>query len=598
VRDGGFTDSSLNSGGDGTFGSELNKYADSMFLPSRSKIPKSLSDVMLFCRWLFISNPLFRQAIIRMIAHGVTRLRFHGDAGSPEERDTFRRKFKEDMRGMMALRLLGQDYVVYGSAFMRVNFPFHRQLVDRRGGTIRTFSLSAFPEHLVTFDLSRMVYRVPDPARPDLPWTARAKVDLTFRDIKTKSAGSIRMIRLDPRFVKLKYSSWSDQRQVQYSFEPDFRSRISRGELFEINRTPMEILRAVRDRKDFLFKQDQVFCMINPTISGFISNGFGLPEPITAFPNLYRMALYDRLDESISHEQMSPYRFVSPSQLPSDGGIIDGGEFRFMVNRAITEQRMDRTKVSALPIPVNFQEAGGNGKSLVPKDLKDYETKQLMHAMGIPAEFTTGTIQLESYPYAVRLFESSHADLFEELSNAAKWAVASITKFLYGEAYDATLEPSGVVDDANRRIIIRDLYQAQEIPRRVLGEALQLENMPELKKERAEEDLKTQEQLAELQAEAQRRMELGSMDVILQQSAAQNAPVTTPVDTMDQAAQLAQEWLAMPTGQRSQAMQATAAQNRQLYAMAKDVMDQERARGASQGVQQVYAQSQQAPQGP
>jgi len=188
--------------------------------------------------------------------------------------------------------------------------------------------------------------------------------------------------------------------------------------------------------------------------------------------------------------------------------------------------------------------------------------------------------------------------LFEELSNAAKWAVSSITKFLYGEAYDATLEPSGVVDDANRRIIIRDLYQAQEIPRRVLGEALQLENMPELKKERAEEDLKTQEQLAELQAEAQRRMELGSMDVILQQSAAQNAPVTTPVDTMDQAAQLAQEWLAMPTGQRSQAMQATAAQNRQLYAMAKDVMDQERARGASQGVQQVYAQSQQAPQGP
>lgn len=581
----------------GTVGAELEKYADSLLLPSRSRIPQSLSDIMLFCRWLYISNGQFRQAVKRTVAHGVTRLRFHGEVGSPEERNKFERKFKEEIRGYAALRKMGEDFVVYGSAFARIFYPFNRQLMDRRGGTIKTYSLSMFPEHKVKFNLSRMTYTVPDPRRSDHPIQSRPTVELPFRDIRARNTKGIRILRLDPRYVKLRYSSWSGQHQVQYSFEPDTKGRIQRNELFEVNRTPVEVLRAIRDKKDFLFRQDQVFCMFNETISGLITNGFGIPEPIVAFPQLYRMALYDRLDESISHEMMTPYRFASPTTLP-ETGTIDALEFRAMMGRAIAEQRADRTKVSAVPVPINFQEVSGNGKALTPKDLKDYETNQLMHSLGIPAELMTGSLQLDSIPYAVRLFENSHCDLFEELSNLAHWAVSGITKFLHGEAYDATLEPSSVVDDAQRRVIIRDLYSAQEIPRRILGESVQLENLPDLKKERAEEDLKVQEDLAKLEEEARRRMEGGTLEAAMEQQAAPSGPATTPVDTLDQATAKAQEWLAMPESQRTQDMQATAAQNRQLYAMAKDVMDQMRAQGESQGRQQVYQQAAQTVQGP
>lgn len=584
--------------GAATFGAELAKYTDPMFLPSRSTIPLSTSQVMMFCRWLYISNPHFRQAIIRMIAHGVTRLKFNDSTGSPEERSKFQRKYKEDIKGYKATRLLGQDYVVYGSAFARINYPFNRQLIDRRGGSIRTYSLSGFKEGSVTFNLTTLTYTVPDPRRTDLPEGSRPKISLPFRDVARRDAAGIQIVRLDPKYVKLRFSSWANERQVQYSFEPEFKARINNGDLYEINRTPIEVLRAVRDRQDFLFAPKQVFCMINETISGFINNGFGLPETVTAFPQLYRMALYDRLDESISNEMMVPYRFFSPTTVP-EGITLNGAEFRSLLKRAVDEQRADRTKISVFPVPVQYQEVGGNGKALVPKDLKDYETTQLMHALGIPAELITGSLRMDAIPYAIRLFESSHADLFEDLSSFTKWAVAGITKFLYGEAYDATMEPSSVIDDANRRIILRDLYSAQEIPRRLVGDSLQLEDMMGLKKERAEEDLKIQETLATLEEEAKRRMELGSIEALMNQGPAPGGgPATTPVDTMDEAQAMASEWLAMPIGQRQQAMQAAAAQNRQVYAMAKDIMDQMRSQGASQGVQQVYQQAQQTVQGP
>lgn len=576
---------------DGTLGAELQKYADPMLLPSRSKIPHSFSEILLFCRWLYISNPHFRQAVIRMVAHGVTRLKFHGDVGSPKERKRLARKFREVIGGMRSLRKMGEDFVAYGTAACRIYYPFTRQLVDRRSGTARTISLNAIPEGLVTFDLRTLTYRVPDPLRKDLPWEARPRVNFPFRDIKKRTFEGIQIRRLDPRFIKFRYASWAGDRQVQYSFEPEFKQRINRGELFEINRTPLDILRCVRDKRDYLFKPGAVFCMVNETISGFLEHGFGLPEPVTAFPILYKIALYDRLDESISHEMMTPYRFISPAEMPAQG-VIHGGEFRNMVRLGVEEQRMDRTRISSVPIPLNYQEIGGNGKNLVPKDLKDYETQQLFNAIGIPAELFTASISMDMIPYAMRLFEASHADLFEGLSGAANWAVDGITEFMYGEAYDATLEPSSVADDMNRRAMLRDLYSAQEIPRRVLMDSLNLDDALGLKKERAEEDIQTQEDIAQLEEQARRRAELGSIDNLLG-GAAPGQASATPVDVMDQASALAMEWLSMPDGQRHQAMQAVAAQNRQLYAMAKDIMEQQRRAGESQGRQMVYQQAQQ-----
>ena len=569
-------------------GSELQKYANPFGLASRDMLPLSLSDVLRLCQWLYLSNPQMRMAVRRMVGHAVTNLRFRGKAGSPEERARFAEAFKEKIKGFRALRRAGEDLFAYGSAFLRVYYPFNRQLVDSRYHNSRPFSLSIVPPHLVEFDLATLTYKVPDPLQRDKPWDSRPRVSFPFRDVRRKSFEGMRLLRLNPLYVKLRYSSWSDSRQVQYSFEPEMKSRIKNGDLMEINRAPRAILRAIRDQKEYLFDEDAVFCLSSDTISGVLDHGFGLPDPVSVFPTLYKMAIYDRADENISREMVEPYRVVSPTALPTDGSF-DGREFRAMVNKIIASQRIDRSKIGVSPIPLNWQEVGANGKALVPKDLKDYEFQQLLRGLGIPEEFFAANLRVEALPYAVRIFEETHSDFFESLCDAAHWAVEKMSAFVYGETYDAILEPSSVADDATRRVILRDLYQAQEIPKRVLFDSLNLEDPMGLKIERGNDDLKTQEELAALEDQYRRRAELGSLnDVLMQQ---QEAAQETPVDVMDNASSLAMQWLGMPVGQRQQAMRAVAAQNRQLYLMAKDIMDTERAKGEAAGRDMVYQQA-------
>lgn len=585
---------------------ELAKYADPMLLPSRSKIPMSLSVVLDLSRFLYHANPILRRAAKRVVAHGITSLSFRGNVGSPEERDNFSRFFREQLRGFSQIRLLGEEYFAYGTGFLRIYFPFVRTLIDRRGGGLSYHTPHSFPEEHVRFDLSSMTYEVPDPRRSDLPVHKRPKVKMTIRDTPGKDFTKIRIVRLDPRHVKLRYSTWSGEHQVLYSFEPRFKAKIRKGDLFEVNRTPVDVLKAIRDKHDYLFNTDAVFSLVNETITGISEHGWGLPETMANYPIIHKIAMYDRIDETIANEMSTPFRVISPnfSGLKDADATTLGSEFRRAAAKMHREQQADRTKLHGFPIPLNYQEMGGQGKALSPKELKDYEQNQLLNAMGFPVEMFTGNMAIANVPYAVRLFESTWAPLYEGLSGCVHWAVERISRYMNGEAFDVVLEPSSVADDAERRAMLANLFAGQEIPRRLLFKSFGVDDKPtSLRKERAQEDLTIQEELAGLEEETRRKAELGSLDNVIEMSNQQagggaSQSVVTPTDLRSQAEQLAQEWLAIPTdGQRSQAMQAVRAQNPDLYASAKDIMGQMRAQGESQGRQMVNQQAQQ-PGGP
>jgi glutamyl-tRNA synthetase len=71
-------------------------------------------------------------------------------------------------------------------------------------------------------------------------------------------------------------------------------------------------------------------------------------------------------------------------------------------------------------------------------------------------------------------------------------------------------------------------------------------------------------------------------------------PGTTPMDVEEKAMAKAQDWLSIEgDGDRRQAMNATKVQDFQLYTMAKQIMEEQRRAGASEGRQQVGAQAQQ-----
>lgn len=555
-----------------------------------------------YCRFLFNETPLYKAVVKRTVAHFVTELEFRGDVGSPKEQKEFTQFFTEEIMGFEALHLLGLDHGCFGNGFLRVAFPFVRTLIDRRHN-FGNYTLSNFPEELVEFDLSKIVYRVPDPLRVDLSVDKRPKIELTARDTPSSDYSKIRIMRLDPRYVRLRYEDWSGRTQVQWAFNPEHRSRIKRGSLFSINHTPLNILQCVANNSDFLFGDNAVYHLKNPTVSGVSVDGWGIPEILTQYPSIHKIAVYNRIDETIGHDFLMPFRILTPGiEAIGDqrlGTIAD--EWIPAANRMINEQRLDRTKIQAFPFPCKLESLGGDGKALVPKDLKELEMKHLLDNMCYPEEMMRGTMQAQFAPTGIRMFESAFYPLSQGLKNATKFLVQKISGKMFGESFDATLRSPRVVEDMERRAMLFNLFSAGELTRRTTFGGLGIDQPEKEKVDRAKEDLEIQKGLQVLEQDSQREATLGSLDQVLDTEGAEGGPgggggaaQITPTDQRARAEQLAQQWLAIPSdGQRSQAMQQVKATDPDLYAVAKDLMEQMRRQGASQGRAQVNQQAQQ-----
>jgi len=484
---------------------------------------------------------------------------------------------------------------------MRVHLPFVRMLVDRRED-IALYSPSMFPEELVSFDIATMTYSVPDPRRSDLSMDKRPKVNLPIRDIQTKDFSKISFQMLDPRYVRLRHGEYSGYTTVQYQFSPEFRGKVTKGDLHVINDTPQDVIQAVRDKKDFLFKRDAVYHLKNATIAGISNEGWGLPEVLAHYPTLHKIAVYDRIDESVGMDYLLPFRLVVPNLqgMGDQASYALAKEWTPAMSRVFKDQRLDRTKIHTFPFPAVFQEFGGQGKSLAPKELKEYEVNQLLTGLGIPLELLQGSLSVQATPFMLRMMESSHQPLAQGLSNAAKWMVEKVSQFMFGEAFDCCLTPSDVANDLERRSIMFNLYSAGKVSADEAFKGLGIEDPSKSQVRRAEEDLQIQEDIAVKTEEAKRRAQSGSLDAVLDASEGGGAgapgggQVVTPTDLRGKAEQLAQEWLGIPSdGQRSQAMQQARATDPTLYAVAKDVMEKMRAQGGSEGRQQVAQQAQQ-----
>jgi hypothetical protein len=235
--------------------------------------------------------------------------------------------------------------------------------------------------------------------------------------------------------------------------------------------------------------------------------------------------------------------------------------------------------------------------------------------MGYPAELFKGSLQVQQVPTAVRLFENSFMFVHYGFTDFAQWVVKKINKFM-GEHYiSIKLSKPSFADNLDRQNAVLQLASAGEISRRRAYGWLGITDAVDEKKERLEEDAEIQKLQLQQEEELRRQVEAGSIDKQLDAAAQQQAEqqqaggsppggqagapaqgaqqgAVTPMDVQGKAQEMAQQWLAMPEGDRKKAMAQTKATDTTLYSLAKEAMEEMRSQAGSQGVQQMYQEAQ------
>jgi len=557
-------------------------------------MPTNIFNALHWCKFLYFLNPQYRQASARVVRHFITDFDFP-DIGDQKEKLELDDMLKQQLQIPLMLADMGDEWACYGNSFYRVHFPFDRFLVDKAHSC--EYSLEMFRE--AKFNLKEMTYEVTSPK------DGKTKVRLPFRDRKSTDVSRIRIRKIDPLYMTIRHNIISGASQYIYRFEQQIVSDVKKGKRFIVDDMPLPMLQALLQGHDFMFNPDQIFHFKAPTISGVQNAGWGLPNVFANYRSLHQLQVYRKIDEAIGLDYMVPFRIFSP--IPSDS-ITDSvntlmmGRWNREISTVIANRRRDKFSMHALPFPVNYQEFGANGKELTPKDMMEFQTNSMLDGMGYPAELFRGTLQYLQVPTAMRLFENSFMFINLGYTQFVQWVVRRVRSYLNQPYVKVVMQKPQLADSLERKQILLQLMSANEISRETGFDQLGIDDPVAEAVKRMEEDQAIQRKQVKLQNDFQREMETGAGGGDQEGSGSDvggsNQGGVTPMDVNQQAQDLAQYWLSIQSdGQRRQAMQSTRNANPQLYALAKEAMEQARQQGASQGRAQVAQGAQQSPSG-
>lgn len=594
------------------------KFNDPFLLNSNLYIPENFETALEFALYLAIHNPVYTQAVVRTVSHFLTDIHFIGKTGSSEEQKELRSYLMEEWDIMGCLKQALTEKFVYGNAFLRIHYPFKRFLVDRRDGKSVWIPVEAFGED-ITYNNETMTYNVPDPRQLHNGAEGCPRIDLEFQDRASHDASEIRLRLLDPKRMLLSMNLISGRTEYIYRFEEFFVSDVKAGKkIHQINETPMEMLRAISQNKDFKFSDGTIYHFKNKFISGLSYNGWGIPNILLNYSNLHHYQVLRCINEAVGLDYMLPFRLLSPAGAAGNSGADAASSINLLHWKAAMAQlvqtkRTDPTSIHTVPFPVTYQELGANGKALAPVDLLKEQADEVRSGFGIAPELWHFSLQMQQTPTAIRIFESTHSDVARDANMALKWVTKSILDYLQKEQIGVSMLRPHVADDLDNRQVALTLASGGEVSRKTAYSLFNIDDPVQENVDRMREDLDIQRERQKLQNDFDREQQLGSanqvVDAMVQSQAgpggvapggapgagAGPAPgpgaagaAISPLELEQQAEELAQQWAQIPdNGERRKAMEQVKASNPTLHAVAQRKLEDMRQQGASQGRKSV-----------
>lgn len=585
---------------------DQSKFNDPFLTFAGQHLPKDFYTALDLALFLFYLNPQFQQATARTIAHFITKLSFVGQAGDQREQTKYRDYLIDQLQILDCLQMGGIEQLALGNSFLRIYYPFDRYLIDWRGGSLKMYDINKF-ERTAKFDISSMRYTIPDPMELARGHIGAASVDLPFTDKASKDPSRIKIQRIDPRRMLLTKNLISGTTEYIYRFEEFFISQVNQAMLHQINETPKSMLEAISQGKYYKFNNDSIFHLKNPTLVSLSQNGWGIPNSILCYRDIRQLQLLKCADESIAMDFILPYRVISPAPTSANGTGQEEINYELFMEAMVHMTDMKRrapTSVHTAPFPIQLQELGASGKSLMPFDALQFHFNNMLDGAGYPAELFRNSLQVQQVPTAIRMFETAFMHVPRGLNRALTWASTKILNYLERDLMYPILKPPSIVDNMENRHILLNLGAGGEVSRQTYLEPLGIDDPIEEMRTRMWEDITIEETKHKMQADFERSATMGSMDQITAaQLQGQGAPPgaapvggdggqgTTPLEIRDQAIAKAQEIAQLPANESAAALrQLSSGGDETFYWAVKGALDDIRSQARSDGYQALRAQ--------
>ena len=625
-------------GNSGQFPSPFLDYAS-------TAMPEDMRNALRWTEYVFQANGTFRMAMERIIAYFLTDI----EVGSVDDEvgDDEKEKWEDLFTNNLALRDVEQsanrDLLCYGNSFLSFVIPFTRFLVCPRCSS--QFKLSeVFHHNEFKFNFTNFEFTGTCP---------KCKVGSGYRgkwkihDEPENRQEKLKLKRWSPHEIYLLHDPFTDDVDYLWKIPEDYKNLIRGGKLYHLERVSKQVLSAIQHNQLFRFAPNVIYHMKEPTLAGVRNRGWGISRIISNFRQIWYVQVLHRYNEAIALDYVIPFRLITPAMRSGSKGTstdvllsANMGDSMAQIRRMLGQRRRNPTGWHTLGFPVEYQALGGDASQLAPSDLLNQGIEVMLNAAGTPVELYKGTLQLQTAPVSLRLFESTWHHLVHANNQLLRWVVERVSEVLNWESVDARHRRVTHADDFQRTMSVLQLAMGGAIS---MGSALKTLGLDYGDEQRRimEEARGQQEEQASMQEEMEQTafgqqiaagQPAGGMmpggqpgqapgivpggpagappaaaggavtgvDPTTGQPMSAGGPVTqmvdsgsmptTPEEMWSQAASLAQALLGLPESQKDSELRALKQKNETLHALVRAQLDQIRGQARSQGGAQLMQQ--------
>lgn len=607
-------------------------------------MPENIQDVLKMAEYVFEAQSTYKMAMQRIVAYFLTDIEF----GSTDSRDSLADDEKEkwldlfEKLGVLSFEYeRGMDRAAYGNAFSSLVVPFKRFLqCPKCGLSMMLKTVYENPAFQFKFDKDFQFIASCPKCKTGSGYRGPWKV----KDEPDNRPEAIRLKAWSPHEIQLLHDPFTDDVAYLWKIPEDYKRQVREGALFHLERVSQQIMEAVKKNQLFRFHPGVIHHMKESTLGGRQNRGWGITRLLTNFRQAWYCQVLHRYNEAIALDYVIPFRLITPAVKGGSGGLasdpllsMNGGDFSSTVRQMIRRRRRDPAAWSTLPFPVQYQALGGDATQLAPSELLNQGLDTLLNGAGVPVELYKGTLQLQTAPVSLRLFEATWHHLVHDNNQLIDWLVERISRVLSWESVKARHKRVTHADDMQRQLSLLELMTSGLVSRTTGLKSLGVDYRDELRNQ-TEEARAEQEEQASMQEEMDQAafgdqiskgmpMQPGAMPGQPMDPAMAGAaggmpggqvdpstgmpmappPVSamigsggmpqTPEEMLQVAESLAQEMLGLPEGTKDSELRMLKQKNPVLHQLVKAKMDEIRNRAKQQGGQMLLQQQFSGPAG-
>jgi hypothetical protein len=421
---------------------------DSPFLDMTSTfLPKNIKSILQFVSAYVLGDGLVAQCVSKMSEYPITKLLYNDEEASAIKDDKTIEKWKDILEGqlqiMKTLKQAGMDYYSYGNSVISINYPFKRMLQCPR--CKKRHSADGVKYKFKSFEFYA---NCPEDG-------CGYKGKMTANDINTSEVKKLSIVHWDLIYLHIKYNSITGEHFYFYTIPMDLASAIRRGDMDIIRGTRLEVIRAVREKKQLKLMADNVFHLKRPAPQYLYPSerGWGIPVIMPVMKDIFHCKVLKKGNEMIAFDHIVPLRIMFPQGTGdvSPHATINLSTWKTKIEDELRKWRADPNYVAIVPIPVGIQNFGGDAKILsVSPEIKQTEDA-IITGIGVIPEIIRGGASWSGSNVSLRVVENTFLNHRNDIHELLDFIIDKVQRLFKLAKISVKMSDFKMADDLEKK---------------------------------------------------------------------------------------------------------------------------------------------------